>query len=250
MKRLVTIAAYLMVVLLVGVSSVKSVEPGKIAGKAIVRTVKGTASYTKSSGGGPQTLKANQELEEGDSITTGPESYVYVNINGLFSAVRIAAETTLVIKRMDRIGSAREGTTDTTLDLKIGSIQGQVKKVTGDSQYEISTPHGIAGIRGTDFSVDVSSDGNGQYTVTFTSLTGTVVATAVVNGQIQTKTLNGGESWTVGGDVVPVPIQLLQQQLSLINQMIIFINSLITPTPTPIGPIHIRPQPGGGSASG
>jgi hypothetical protein len=250
MKRLVTIAAYLMVVVLVGVSSLKSAEPGTTPGQAIVRTVKGHATYTKGTGGGSQILKANQVLDAGDSITTSPDSFVYVSVNGLFSAVRVAAETTMVIKRMNRIGTGREGATETTLDLKIGSIQGQVKKVTGDSQYEISTPHGIAGIRGTDFSVDVVANGNGTYTVTFTSLTGTVVATAVVNGQIQTKTLNGGESWTVGGDVVPVSIQLLNFQLQLINALILAVQQAITITPTPIGPIHIRPQPGGGSASG
>jgi hypothetical protein len=78
----------------------------------------------------------------------------------------------------------------------------------------------VAGIRGTDWSVTVTALANGQYEVTFTSVQGTVVASAVVNGALQTKTLNGGESWIVGGDVVPVQIQLLQWQLDQINLMI------------------------------
>ena len=247
MKRLVTIAAYLMVVVLVGVSSLRSAEPGKISGKAVVRTIKGHATYSKQ--GGPAIeLKVNTELDPGDSVTTAPDSFVYLSVNGLSSAVRVAADTTLLIKTMARTGSWREGTTDTSLDLKVGSIQGQVRKVSADSNYEISTPHGVAGIRGTDFAVDVINNGNGTYTVTFTSLTGTVVASAVVNGQLQTKTLSGGESWTVGGDVVPVEIKLLNYELQLINELIAGVYGVTGPIP--IGPIHIRPQPGGGAASG
>jgi hypothetical protein len=248
MKRLVTIAAYLMVVVLVGVSSLKSAEPGQIKGKATVRTIKGAATYTKADGASGA-LKVNQELDPGDTVTTGPGSFVYLSVNGLSSAVRVAADTTLLLKTMDRTGSYRQGTTDTSLDLKVGTIQGQVKKVAGDSNYEIQTPHGVAGIRGTDFQVEVVSNGNGTYTVTFTSLTGTVVASAVVNGQLQTKTLSGGESWTVGGDVVPVQIKLLDYELQLINELITIVYGGGTIT-VPIGPIQIRPQPGGGAASG
>ena len=248
MKRLVTIAAYLMVLVLAGVSSLKSAEPGKIPGKATVRTVVGPATYTKA-GGGSDKLKANQVLEAGDSITTGPDAYVYLSVNGVTSAVRIGAETTLVLKTMENTGPGREGTTDTSLDLKIGTIQGQVKKVTGDSKYEISTPHGVAGIRGTDFSVEVTANGNGTYTVTFISISGTVVASAVVNGQLQTKTLSGGESWTVGGDVVPVPVQILQTLEQWIAELVSVVYGF-NPGPVPIGPIHPRPQPGGGSPSG
>jgi len=253
MKSISTIAAYLAVLVLAGVSSLKSAEAGKIEGKATVRTVTGAATYT-TPGGVQKPLTVNTELNSGDSITTGPDSFVYVSVNGLSSAVRISADTTMVIARMFRTGSAREGVHDTGLDLKVGSIEGQVKKVSADSRYEITTPHGVAGIRGTDFSVSVASSGNGQYTVTFTSITGTVVASAVVNGTIQTKTLNGGESWTVGGNVIPVEIQLQQDQINQINNMITSIGNQVNPTApvtAPIGPptIIIRPQPGGGSAS-
>jgi hypothetical protein len=248
MKKLQTIAAYLAVLALVGVSSLKSAEPSKIQEHATVRTVHGTASYT-TAGGVTDKLKVNQELHPGDKITTGPDSFVYLSVNGISSAVRVASDTTLAVETMERTGSWREGTTDTHLNLMVGSIVGQVKKVAADSRYEITTPHGVAGIRGTDFAVDVVADGNGQYTVTFTSLTGTVVASAVVNGTIQTKTLNGGESWTVGGEVVPCTIQLSEFDLNLINEMIAEINGGLTPAPVPVGPIQIRPQPGGGAAS-
>lgn len=241
MKRLETIAAYLAVILLVGVSSLKSAEPGTMHGQARVRSVHGPASYTTPDGA-THNLTANVVLQPGSVITTGPDAFAYIQVNGITSAIRVSENTTLAVDRMDVVGSSREGTHDTGLNLKVGSIVGQVKKVSADSRYEISTPHGVAGIRGTDFSVSVTSDGNGQYTVTFTSLTGTVVASAVVDGTIQTHTLSGGESWTVGGDVHPVNIQLSDAQLNLINQMILDISTGEAPPPAPIGPVTTFPQ--------
>jgi hypothetical protein len=220
MKRFQTVAAYLVALALTGAFTLKSEQPGKIRGRAIVRTVMGTASYT--AGGGPLPLKPNMELDPGTTISTGPDSVVYLNVNGLSSSVRIQADTTMSIPQMERIGSAREGDTETTLDIKLGSILGQVKKVSGNSTYEIKTPHGVAGIRGTDFEVQVQQLPDGKYLVTFTSVQGTVIVSAVVAGEIQTKTLKTGDSWTPGeGDVRPTAQQLLDYYSSLINQLII-----------------------------
>ena len=184
MKRFQTVAAYLVALALTGAFTLKSEQPGKTRGHATVRTVMGIATYN--SGGGAMTLKPNMELEAGTTISTGPDSVVYLNVNGLSSSVRIQADTTMSIPQMERIGSAREGDTETTLDIKLGSILGQVKKVSGNSTYEIKTPHGVAGIRGTDFEVQVQQLPDGKYLVTFTSVQGTVIVSAVVAGEIQT----------------------------------------------------------------
>jgi hypothetical protein len=157
---------------------------------------------------------------------------------------------------MDRLSPGREGDTETMLNLQAGSILGQVQKVSANSRYEITTPHGVAGIRGTDWGCTVTALSNNQYEVTFTAVQGTLVASAVVNGALQTKTLNGGESWIVGGDVIPVQIQLLQWQLDQINLMINEINSGITPPTTYLGYVPIiqpfdgGPEPGQAPASG
>ena len=151
MKRIQTIAAYLVVLALAGVSSLKSAEPGRVVGKALVRSISGRANYTDN--GTTQPLKVNMELGPGVVITTGPNSYVFLNINGLLSTVRVAANTTIGISEMSRVGSDRDGDTDTMLDLRLGEALGQVKKLTRNSQYQIKTPHGIAGIRGTDWDV-------------------------------------------------------------------------------------------------
>jgi hypothetical protein len=252
MKRFQTIAAYLMVLALAVASSLRAAEPGRIQGHATVRTVHGVATY--SFGGVTKDLKPGMMLDPGVTVNTGADSYVYLNINGSMSAVRVSAETTLVLEKMDRIGG-REGDTETMLNIQAGSILGQVQKVGANSRYEITTPHGVAGIRGTDWSVNVTSLANGQYEVTFESVQGTLVASAVVNGALQTKTLNGGESWIVGGDVVPVQIQLLQWQLDQINLMITDIANGVTPAVSPLGQVIIQPfnggpEPGQAPASG
>jgi hypothetical protein len=164
---------------------------------------------------------------------------------------------------MNRIGSAREGDTETMLDLKAGTILGKVKKVAGNSTYEIKTPHGVAGIRGTDYQVTVTLLPGGLYQVTFTSLTGIVIVSAIVDGATVVRTLHDGESWTPGqGDVQPTPLNLISEYQSLIEQM----ETQIVQTGVPSitydvttvsaypsgggGPAVIEPYPSGGPPGG
>lgn len=240
MKRLQIVVVFLAALALGSAMTVQADQPGTIPGKATVRFVKGNVQY--SVGGVPLPLKANMQLVAGATITTGPDSYADISVNdGMSALVRVSADTTLVLDKMDIIGAQREGDTETMLDLKAGTILGQVKKVSANSRFEIKTPHGVAGVRGTDWSVTVIQLPDGHNQVTFTSLEGTLVASAVVNGALQTETLTGGMSWTVGGPVVKAQIQLLQPQIDEINAMIAEIQGGITPGVTPIGPMKIRP---------
>jgi hypothetical protein len=239
MKRLHTIAAYLVAFALTGTLTLKSDQPGKIRGRATVRTVTGTATFN--AGAGTMALKPNMELDPGTIITTGPESVVYLSVNGLSSSVRVAADSSLAIPQMDRIGSAREGDTETTLDLKIGSIVGQVKKVSGNSTYEIKTPHGVAGIRGTDFGVLVVQLPEGKYLVTFTSVQGIVIVSAVVAGEIQTRRLNTGDTWTPGeGEPHPAAQTLLDDYAQLLLELTSIVQNQ-TPPPPDITPLPVFP---------
>jgi hypothetical protein len=200
-------------------------------------------------------LKPNMVLDPGTLISTGPESVVYLSVNGLSSSVRVQADTTMAIPQMDRIGSAREGDTETTLDLKIGSILGQVKKVSGNSTYEIKTPHGVAGIRGTDFGVVVVQLPDGKYLVTFTSVQGIVIVSAVVAGEIQTRRLNTGDSWTPGeGEPHPAAQTLLDNYESLILELGNITQNFPPPPPgipiLPVFPTGSPPGQGGSSGDG
>jgi len=211
MKRLQNIAVYLVLFGLAGVSSLRSDEPAKIQGYATVRTVKGKATYT-SPDGITKRLKTNIELEPGTRIDMGADSFAYLNVNGLTSAVRLDAKTTLILNQMERIGTAREGATETKLNLRVGSMVGQVKKVSGDSRYEIETPDGVAGVRGTDFAIEVAPVPKKKFAATFICMTGQLIAAAIVDNALQTKTINAGESWTPGaGSPQSVPPERLKK---------------------------------------
>jgi hypothetical protein len=249
MKRIQTITAYLVVLVLAGVSSLKSAEPGHVPGKATVRSVSGACTYTDTSGMAHK-LRVNMELDAGATISTGPDSFVYLNINGLTSSVRVGSETSMSIPTMERIGAARDSDTVTMLDLRTGGIEGNVKKVAANSQYEIKTPHGVAGIRGTDFNITVTLLPSGEYQVTFTSVTGQIIVSAIVNGASVVRTLNDHESWTPGyGDVVPTPVKLLDTYLREIDDMINYLQQTGLPTVTVPEKYPTGNPPGGGSSS-
>ena len=137
---------------------------------AIVKDVKGNVTYQPPQGGGFMPLKANQELKEGTSVKTGPGGTAYLSVNGKASAVKVEENTTMVLTKMTMTG---EDTT-TTLQLDGGTLLGSVRKVSAMSEYKVLVPGGVAAIRGTDWKVVVTYQGSGNFTVTFTSGSGTV----------------------------------------------------------------------------
>src|SRR5207302_657843 len=71
--------------------------------------------------------------------------------------------------------------------LRSGRVLGNVRKMAAASKYEVKTPHGVAGIRGTEY--DIRADG-----VVYV-ITGTVVAVYVdAQGKTTTVTVNAGQT--------------------------------------------------------
>jgi hypothetical protein len=203
MQRFKNMAVYLLVLALSAAAALKSDPLNKIQGKAVVKTVSGTGAF--SFGGSWAPLKQDEELDAGTTIKSGPESDIYLSLNGSASALHLIGDTTLAIAKMDRNSSTRHADTQTILDLKIGRILGQVKKLSTNSSYVIKTPHGMAAIRHeADFEISVQQLPDGNYSATFTSLKGVFLVSAVVNGFVQIKPLHDRQSWTPGeGDVHP-----------------------------------------------
>jgi hypothetical protein len=199
--------------------------------KAIVRAVHGQADYN--AGGGWLPLRPNMELDPGTQIKTGPDSYVSLNVNGLRSSIRISQNTTMTLDRMNTMGSGGESDSDTSLKLDAGTVLGQVKKLSANSRYEIVTPEGVAGIRGTDFEVSVIVRPDGKYRITFHSITGTVVCVGVVDNVNITKVLTDHQSWTIGEDVVPTPKELIDYEQTIIEQLQQYTTGALTLPPPP-----------------
>lgn len=140
---------------------VSTVLASAIPGRAEVKKVVGSATVTKAAGGSA-TITEGMVLGTGDTITTGRASFVdlYLGLNGDY--LRVDADTTLKLDVLD-IANVSERTVTTQLSIGKGGITGNVvNKLTAASKYEIKSASGVAGIRGTVYSV--KTDANGRIT--------------------------------------------------------------------------------------
>lgn len=67
------------------------------------------------------------------------------------NVVRMFGDTVLAIDKLLYSQTGADAVSDTELDLRAGKIFGSVKKLSAASKYEVKTPTGIAGIRGTSY---------------------------------------------------------------------------------------------------
>jgi hypothetical protein len=248
MRTIQTIGACAAALALVGATTtVFSAENDNLQGKATIKALHGIVQVQQ--GGNWEPAHVNEQLDPGTVVRTGADSVCDMSVNGLSSAVRVGPDTTLAIPTMTRTAPSADADTETMLNLQQGAILGNVKKLSDNSRYEIQTPHGVAGIRGTDFQVTAILQPDGHYVVTFTSITGQVIVSATVTpgGPVVVKVLRDGESWTPGeGDVHPTPTYLLTQLLNELNELL----RLVFPPFFHIGPPPIiHPFPTGGQPS-
>lgn len=155
-------------------------------GAAVVKKVVGTANYTDARGGGA--IKENDILFQGATITTGAGSYVDLDLGVNGNALRVEAGSTLALNKLEYT-KAITTVTDTQIEVKKGStVANVITKLSKASKYEIKTPGGVAGIRGTCVSAGVTR---------ITCLIGTIQFTPVAGGGVLI-TINGGNAFSPG----------------------------------------------------
>jgi hypothetical protein len=71
------------------------------------------------------------------------------------NAVRLTPNSTMAIDKLTIVDTGTDAVSDTELDLKKGKIFAAVRKLSGASQYIVKIPNGVAGVRGTLFSIDI-----------------------------------------------------------------------------------------------
>ncbi|HEX7653746.1 MAG TPA: FecR family protein [Verrucomicrobiae bacterium] len=71
------------------------------------------------------------------------------------NAIRLTPDSTLAIDKLMVVDTGSDSVSDTELDLKKGKIYASVRKLSGASQYLVKIPTGVAGVRGTLFSISV-----------------------------------------------------------------------------------------------
>ena len=118
------------------------------------------------------------------------------------NVVRLTPDTTLGISKLTVTDTGADTVSDTELDLKKGKIFASVKKLTGDSLYTIKLPNGIAGVRGTQFSIDV----DGKVSVYHSTNGGVVLSLISAGGAPQTTVVGSGFSYNPAtGQLVVIP---------------------------------------------
>jgi hypothetical protein len=133
--------------------------PGMVSGAARVLRVEGGEAVSVDPDGKQEKLQAGAFLQQGSSISTGPKSTVDLLFeNG--TTIRIEPGTELSIDRLmtspfdpaviDYETIQQEpGSSNTLIGVSEGTIFFDVAKLKKESAFQISTPLGIAGIRGT-----------------------------------------------------------------------------------------------------
>lgn len=191
-KRLQMVSAFVLTAFL-GLAI--SLQAAPQQGKAVVSSLKGTAQY--SAGGAWAPLKAGMTLYSGTVIQTGADALIELDlgINGPY--VKVKPSTTVALDKLTFEKTAADTVIETQLDVRQGGIVGKVNKTSSASRYEVKTPTGVAGIRGTIYEID--SDG------TVKVKEGCVVVVFVdAAGKITTVEVCAGNKFVPGSGVQPM----------------------------------------------
>jgi len=111
------------------------------------------------------------------------------------NVVRLRENTLLAIDKLTSEQTGADIVTDTQLDLRAGTIFGYVKKTSAASRYEIKLPNGVAGIRGTLYSISATG--------VITVYSGSVVVTFFNPENPKetiTRAINAGEQYDTNRD--------------------------------------------------
>ena len=113
--------------------------------------------------------------------------------------VRLFENSVLAIDKLTSVETGADMVTETQLDLQRGRLFGNVKKMSGASKYEVKLPNGVAGIRGTIYTLNAQ----GVVQVLVGSV---VIAYAGADGNVVTQVVMGGQQFDARtGQISPIP---------------------------------------------
>ncbi|MDR3460501.1 MAG: FecR family protein [Verrucomicrobiae bacterium] len=123
----------------------------------------GAIIFTKDNGVADLVLGKTVDLPQAkwspDRISPAPDAavrgYVSYKPTADQNAIRLTPNSTLAIDKLTIVDTGADAVSDTELDLKKGKIFASVRKLSGASQYIVKLPNGVAGVRGTLFSISV-----------------------------------------------------------------------------------------------
>jgi hypothetical protein len=160
--------------------------------------------------------------------------YVVYNAKVSQNVIRMYGNTVLAINKLTFSNTGADVVGDTELDLRAGKIFGSVKKLSAMSEFEVKIPTGVAGIRGTQFTIE--ADGTVavfsgsvvvSYSYIFNGVTYTVTQT-VGPGQQFTPVFNGqpaGQPTNLSADGLSGLYQTAAAAGTLYNQSTSFVDN-------------------------
>jgi hypothetical protein len=194
-------------------------------GTAKVVRIKGAARYTTGNNVW-QPLSVGAVVKPGTLIQTSAENGSYVDLvlgdgdapmpramapaaaysdshshtpNVEQNIVRLFENTILQVDKLSSTETGADTVSETELDLQRGRLFGNVKKMSGASKYEVKLPNGMAGIRGTIYSLNAS----GVVQVLVGSV---VIAYVGADGNAVTQVVMGGQQYDARtGQITPIP---------------------------------------------
>lgn len=137
------------------------------------RVVLARGNVTVRSNDGARDAVIGMTLAEGDQIRTGRDSSVRLLLASS-AVVDLSENTSMVVTRAS-------STQKTSIKIWSGRLWARVTKMFGSSEFEVEGPNAVAGVRGTEFVVEVASDGSTDINV----LDGSVAVQNRMGGPIQ-----------------------------------------------------------------
>ncbi len=128
------------------------------AGSARVDAIKGGAAQCSTDGVTWNEVKKGAVLSPGATVKTDSMGLVdlYLAKNGPY--VRLTPDTTLTLSTLNIESGVGETIVTTEMDLKAGTIQGVVNKMSAASKYTVATPVGVVHITGTKYQVSARGE--------------------------------------------------------------------------------------------
>lgn len=119
-----------------------------------VQEAHGTVFVIHKDGGKAYRLQNGKPIFRGDTLITEHDSGVTILLADK-SALALTGRSKMLLDRSFYHVDSRTEKRNTKLQLLFGKVRSFVSRITGDSDYTITTPTAVAGVRGTDFALVV-----------------------------------------------------------------------------------------------
>lgn len=180
---------------------------GVEAGWAKVREAHGHPEYQKAGGATWMKLEQGMVVHAGDSIRCDHGSHADLMLGYNNGNIQVSSDSEVLLDKLTYTHTGLETIHDTQLSLKRGVLYGQVNKMARESKYEVKTPKGVAGIRGTRYRI---AD-NGDVTVTEGAV---LVSVILADGTTRVYTVESGSTFDFGTGTVRTATT---QEITVVN---------------------------------